>query len=74
MYGALSLEVFFMTKIKVRNGESLEQALRRFNREVLRDGIIKELKKRERYEKPSLVKKRKKAERDRRFAFEKLDQ
>ena len=63
-----------MTKIKVRNGESLEQALRRFNREVLRDGVIKELKKRERYEKPSLVKKRKRAERDRRIAFEKLDQ
>ena len=63
-----------MTKIKVRNGESLEQALRRFNREVLRDGIIKELKKRERYEKPSIVKKRKRAERDRRIAFEKLDQ
>jgi len=63
-----------VTKIKVRNGESLEQALRRFNREVLRDGVIKELKKRERYEKPSLVKKRKRAERDRRIAFEKLDQ
>ncbi|HLB51412.1 30S ribosomal protein S21 [candidate division WWE3 bacterium RIFCSPHIGHO2_12_FULL_38_15] len=45
-----------MTKIKVRNGESLEQALRRFNREVIKAGILQELKDRERYQKPSEVK------------------
>ena len=42
-----------MTKIKVRNNESLEQALRRFNREVLRAGILQELRDREHYQKPS---------------------
>lgn len=42
-----------MTKIKVRNGETLEQALRRFNREVLRAGILQEVRDRERYKKPS---------------------
>jgi len=31
-----------MTKIKVRHGESLDQALRRFNKEVLKSGIIQE--------------------------------
>lgn len=44
-----------MTKVKVRHGESLEQALRRFNREVLKAGILKELRDRERYRKPSEI-------------------
>ncbi len=48
-----------MTKIKVRNGESLEQALRRFNREVLRAGILQEVRDRERYKKPSELKRQK---------------
>ncbi len=48
-----------MTKIKVRNGESLEQALRRFNREVLRAGILQEARDRERYQKPSELKRAK---------------
>lgn len=58
-----------MTKIKVRHGESLEQALRRFNREVHRAGILKELKRRERYEKPSAVKRRVVKERNRRYSL-----
>lgn len=45
-----------MAKVKVRNDESLEQALRRFQREVLKEGILQEIKRREFYEKPSLVK------------------
>jgi len=48
-----------MTKIKVRNNESLEQALRRFNREVLKAGILQELKDRSRYTKPSEVRRQK---------------
>ncbi len=58
-----------MTKIKVRHGESLEQALRRFNREVHRAGILKELKRREHYEKPSAVKRRVVKERNRRYSL-----
>ena len=42
-----------MTKVKVRNGESLEQALRRFNREVQKAGILQELRDRQHYKKPS---------------------
>lgn len=56
-----------MPKVTIRDDETLEQALRRFNREILREGIIKELRKREFYEKPSLVRKRKKQERARKF-------
>lgn len=55
-----------MPKIDVRADESLEQALKRFDREVLREGIIKELRRREFYEKPSVVRKRKLAERKKR--------
>ncbi len=59
-----------MTKVKVRHGESLDQALRRFNREVLRAGILKELRRRERYKKPSEVKAEKAKERSRRIYLE----
>jgi len=48
-----------MAKIKVRHGESLEQALRRFNKEVLKDGILQELRDRETYKKPSEIKRTK---------------
>jgi small subunit ribosomal protein S21 len=59
-----------MTKVKVRHGESLDQALRRFNKEVLRAGILQELKDREHYIKPSEIKRRKSKELKRRFYLE----
>ena len=61
-----------MAKVKVRHGESLEQALRRFNREVLRSGILKELRKRERYRKPSEVRTEKKKEKARKIYIDNL--
>lgn len=57
-------------QIEVREGESIEQALRRFNREVLRAGIIKELRRREFYEPPSVAKKRERKERERKIVRE----
>lgn len=51
-----------MTFIKIREGENLEEALRRFKREVQRDGVLKELRRREHYLPPSLKKKRKREE------------
>lgn len=59
-----------MTKIKVRHGESLDQALRRFNKEVLKAGILQELKDREHYVKPSEVRRKKSKELKRRIHFE----
>jgi len=44
-----------LVKVKVQPGESIEQALRRFNKEVLEEGIIDEIKDREFYIKPSQV-------------------
>lgn len=51
-----------MTVIKVRENESIEDALRRFKRICERDGIMQEIKRREHYETPSIKRKRKMAE------------
>ena len=59
-----------MTKIKVRHGESLDQALRRFNKEVLKDGILQEVKDRERFVKPSEIRRQKSKELARRIRLE----
>jgi small subunit ribosomal protein S21 len=45
--------------VKVREGESFEQALRRFKKQVEKAAILSEIKKREHYEKPSVRKKKK---------------
>ena len=49
-----------MPGIKVREGETFEQALRRFKKQCEKAGILSELRKREHYEKPSIKKKKKK--------------
>jgi len=67
-------ELLDMTKIKVRNGESLEQALRRFNREVLRAGILQEVRDREHYKKPSELKRQKNKEQSRKYYLERKRQ
>ena len=48
-----------MPEIKVGENESIESALRRFKKKIQKAGILSEIKRRERYEKPSLKKKRK---------------
>jgi small subunit ribosomal protein S21 len=48
-----------MPLIKVREDESLENALRRFKRKCDKSGILTEIKKRQHYEKPSVRRKRK---------------
>ncbi|WP_080146522.1 30S ribosomal protein S21 [Marinilactibacillus piezotolerans] len=50
-----------MTKTDVKKGENLDDALRRFKRSVSKTGTLKEARKREYYEKPS-VKRKKKSE------------
>jgi small subunit ribosomal protein S21 len=51
-----------VVSVKVREGESIEEALRRFKRECERNGIMQEIKRREFFESPSVRKKRKAAE------------
>lgn len=48
-----------MVGIKVRENESIEEALRRFKKECERNGIMQEIKRREYYEAPSVKRKRK---------------
>jgi small subunit ribosomal protein S21 len=52
-------EVIYIAYINVSSEEPLERALKRFKREVEKEGIIREWKKREFYEKPSVVRNRK---------------
>ena len=47
-----------MAEVKVGENESIESALRRFKKKIQKAGIL-EVKKRERYEKPSVKRKRK---------------
>lgn len=51
-----------MAGIKVRDNETIDEALRRFKRECERDGIIQEIRRREYYESPSVRRKKKLAE------------
>lgn len=49
-----------MPQVEVRKDESFESALRRFKRQIEQEGILRELRDRKHYEKPS-EKKRKRA-------------
>ena len=50
-----------MPSVRLREGESLDSAMRRFKRAVEKAGIPKELRRREFYQKASAVRKRKAA-------------
>ncbi|MBE7060869.1 MAG: 30S ribosomal protein S21 [Ruminococcaceae bacterium] len=50
-----------MSEIRLKENESLENAIRRFRRQCAKSGVLNELRKREHYEKPS-VKRKKKSE------------
>lgn len=47
-----------MTMVRAQEGEPVEVLIRKFNKKVQADGILAELKKREYYEKPSIVRKK----------------
>ena len=46
-----------LTEVIIRDNESFDKALKRFKRKCQRDGIMREVKKRQHYEKPSEEKK-----------------
>lgn len=54
-----------MTEVIVGDSESFESALRRFNKKVQQEGILAEARRREFYEKPSVMRKKKEAARRR---------
>ena len=57
-----------MAEIKVNKNESLDQALRRFKKQMRMSGVLSEVRKREHYDKPS-VKRKKKSEAARKRKF-----
>ena len=48
-----------MAEVKLKENESLDNALRRFKKQCARSGILTEVKRREHYEKPSVKRKNK---------------
>lgn len=64
---AIQKGVTSVASISVDSNESIEKALRRFNKSVQADGILTEARRREHYEKPSVKRKRKEAARIRKL-------
>jgi small subunit ribosomal protein S21 len=50
-----------MTKVVIKSGESFESLLKRFNKKVHSDRVLWEARRRRFFEKPSVVRKRKRA-------------
>ena len=50
-----------VTRVNVEDGESFDSLLRRFNKKVQRDRIMSEVRRRRFFEKPSVIRKRKRA-------------
>ncbi len=50
-----------MTRVIIEDGESFDSLLRRFNKKVQGDRVMSEVRRRRFFEKPSVVRKRKKA-------------
>ncbi|MGH7999268.1 MAG: 30S ribosomal protein S21 [Brasilonema sp.] len=48
-----------MAEVRLGENESIDSALRRFKKKIQKAGILSEVKRRERYEKPSLRRKHK---------------
>jgi len=57
-----------MSQVRLKENETLENALKRFKKATVRDGVIQEVRKREHYEKPS-VRRKKKSEAARKRKF-----
>lgn len=54
-------ELIFVSEVIITNSDNFDQALRRFNKMVQQTGVLAEARRRERYEPPSVVRKRKAA-------------
>lgn len=53
--------------VAINPGESIESALKRFKKSCEREGLFQEIKKHERYQKPSVIKNLKRKERQRKL-------
>ena len=55
-----------MAQVRIRRGEDINKAIRRFKRKVEAEGIFREVKRRKHYVKPSMKKRIKRAEAEKR--------
>jgi small subunit ribosomal protein S21 len=60
--------MMLVAQVNADGNESFESLLRRFNKKVQQEGILSEVRRRERYEKPSVKRKRKEAAKRRKSA------
>jgi small subunit ribosomal protein S21 len=56
-----------LAQVQVKPNESLDQALRRFKKQIQQSGVLKEAREHEHYEKPSDKKRKAEAARKRKF-------
>jgi len=61
-----------MVKVLVRDKESIQEAVRRFGKLVMRSGLKKEMRRRKYYEKPSDLKRRARLRAERRAMKERM--
>jgi small subunit ribosomal protein S21 len=59
-----------MAIVRANEGESVDSLIRKFNRKVQQEGVLKELRKREFYEKPSVHRKRAKEALERKLKYQ----
>ncbi|HOW42700.1 MAG TPA: 30S ribosomal protein S21 [Candidatus Omnitrophota bacterium] len=52
-----------MPKVEIREGDSFESAMRRFKKQIEQEGILREVRDRKHYQKPSEKKRKKMRER-----------
>ena len=52
-----------MPRVEIKEGDSFESAMRRFKRQIEQEGILREIRDRKHYQKPSERKRRKMRER-----------
>lgn len=57
-----------MSEVRLAEGEAFESLLKRFNKRVQQDGILSEVRRREHFEKPSVIRKKKEAAKRRKSA------
>lgn len=59
-YANIYKQKYIMIIVQIKEGENIEKALKKFKRKFEKTGVIKELRNRQQFEKPSVVKRQQK--------------
>ena len=59
-FAARNLKLIEMIVIPIKEGENIERALKKFKRKFEKTGVVKELRSRQAFEKPSITKRQQK--------------